>query len=123
MVAASLEFTMVRIRTVWVTLLATCAVGVGSCQSATPPPVGLRVLLRLAPDAATPLAPADSAAAIERMVSASARVPVTYVAASGSQWHAVLLQCDPDACEAALARLTADTTRFSAVQLDVLRRP
>ena len=115
---------MVRIRTVWVALLATCAFGVGSCQSAPPAPVGWRVLLRLAPDAMPPSAPGDTAAAaIERMVSASARVPVTYVAASGSQWHAVLLQCDLDACEAALARLTADTTRFSAVQRDALRRP
>ena len=113
---------MVRIRTVWVALLATCAFGVGSCQSASPAPVGLRVLLRLAPDAATQLPPADTAAAIERIVSASARVPVTYVAASGSQWHAVLLQCDPDACEAALARLSADSARFSAVQRDELRR-
>lgn len=114
---------MVRIRTVWVALLATCAFGVGSCQSASPAPVGLRVLLRLAPDAATQLPPADTAAAIERIVSASARVPVTYVAASGSQWHAVLLQCDPDACEAALARLSADSARFLAVQRDALRRP
>ena len=54
---------MVRIRTVWVALLATCAFGVGSCQSASPAPVGLRVLLRLAPDAATQLPPADTAAA------------------------------------------------------------
>jgi len=114
---------MVRIRTVWVALLATCAVGVGSCQSATPPPVGLRVLLRLAPDAAASSVPAATPVAIERSVSASAGVPVRYLAASGSQWHAVLLQCDPDACEAALARLTADTTRFSAVQRDELRRP
>jgi hypothetical protein len=114
---------MLRIRTVWVALLATCAFGVGSCQSASPVPVGLRVLLRLAPDVMPPSAPGDTAAAVERIVSASARVPVTYVAASGSQWHAVLLQCDPDACEAALARLTADTTRFSAVQRDALRRP
>lgn len=114
---------MLRVRTVWVALLATCAFGVGSCQSAPPPPVGLRVLLRLAPDVMTPSAPGDTAAAVERIVNASARVPVTYVAASGSQWHAVLLQCDPDACEAALARLTADTTRFSAVQRDALRRP
>jgi hypothetical protein len=60
---------------------------------------------------------------IERSVSGSAGVPVRYLAASGSKWHAVLLQCDPDACEAALARLTADTTRFSAVQRDALRRP
>ena len=116
---------MVRIRIVWVALLATCALGVGSCQSATPAPapVGLRVLLRLTPDAMPPAAPADTAAAVERIVSASARVPVTYVAASGSQWHAVLLQCDPDACEAALARLSADSARFSAVQRDALRRP
>jgi hypothetical protein len=113
---------MFRIRTVWVALLATCAFGVGSCQSASPAPVGLRVLLRLAPDAATQLPPADTAAAIERIVSVSARVPATYLAASGSQWHAVLLQCDPDACEAALARLNADTARFSAVQRDELRR-
>jgi hypothetical protein len=114
---------MVRIRTVWVALLATCAVGVGSCQSATPPPVGLRVLLRLAPDAATPSVPAATPVAIERSVSASAGVPVRYLAPSGSQWHAVLLQCEPGACEAALARLTADTTRFSGVQRDELRRP
>ncbi len=114
---------MLRVRTVWVALLATCAFGAGSCQSAPPAPVGLRVLLRLTPDVMTPSAPGDTAAAVERIVNASARVPVTYVAASGSQWHAVLLQCDPDACEAALARLTADTTRFSAVQRDALRRP
>jgi hypothetical protein len=114
---------MIRIRTVWVALLATCAFGVGSCQSAPPAPVGLRVLLRLAPDAMPPSAPADTPTAIERIVSASARVPVTYLAASGSHWHAVLLQCDPEACEAALVRLTADTTRFSAVQRDALRRP
>ena len=113
---------MVRIRTVWVALLATCAFGVGSCQSASPAPAGLRVLLRLTPDVMTPSAPGETAAAVERIVSASARVPVTYVAASGSQWHAVLLQCDPDACEAALARLSADSARFSAVQRDELRR-
>ena len=116
---------MVRIRTVWVALLATCAVGVGSCQSATPAsaPVGLRVLLRLATDPASGAVVGSPAVAIERSVSASAGVPVRYLAASGSQWHAVLLQCEPDACEAALARLTADTTRFSAVQRDELRRP
>ena len=114
---------MLRVRTVWVALLATCAFGAGSCQSAPPAPVGLRVLLRLTPDVMTPSAPGETAAAVERIVNASARVPVTYVAASGSQWHAVLLQCDPDACEAALARLTADNTRFSAVQRDALRRP
>jgi hypothetical protein len=113
---------MVRIRSVWVALMATCAFGVGSCQSAPPSPVGLRVLLQLAPDAMPPAAPADTASAIERIVSASARVPVTYVAASGSQWHAVLLQCDAEACEAALARLSADSARFSAVQRDALRR-
>ena len=114
---------MVRIRTVWVALLATCAVGVGSCQTATPASAGLRVLLRLAPDPASGAVASANPVAIERSVSASARVPVTYLAASGSQWHAVLLQCDPDACEAALARLTADNTRFSAVQRDELRRP
>lgn len=114
---------MVRMRTVWVALLATCAVGVGSCQSATPASAGLRVLLRLAPDPASAAGVGATPVAIERSVSASAGVPVRYLAASGSQWHAVLLQCDLDACEAALARLTADTTRFSGVQRDELRRP
>jgi len=114
---------LVRIRTVWVALLASGAFGVGSCQSASPAPVGLRVLLRLAADPASGAVAGATAVAIERSVSASAGVPVRYLAASGSQWHAVLLQCDPDACEAALARLTADSARFSAVQRDVLRRP
>jgi hypothetical protein len=114
---------MFRIRTAGVALLTTCALGVGSCQSASPTPVGLRVLLRLAPDVASAAGVGATAVAIERSASASAGVPVRYLAASGSQWHAVLLQCDPDACEAALARLSADTTRFSAVQRDELRRP
>lgn len=114
---------MVRIRTVWVVLLATCAVSVGSCQGTTSVSVGLRVLLRLTPDPASAAVDSANPVAIERSVSASAGVPARYLAASGSQWHAVLLQCDPDACEAAMARLTADTTRFSAVQRDELRRP
>lgn len=86
------------------------------------PAVGLRVLVRLAPDAATGAAPDERPASIERRAGASAGVPVRYLAASGAQWHALLLLCVPADCDAALQRLTADRAGFLAVQRDELRR-
>jgi hypothetical protein len=50
-------------------------------------------------------------------------VPVRYVAAAGSRWHAIALACaDDNLCEAALRRLRAATTTYDSVQREERRR-
>lgn len=80
------------------------------------------MLVQLAPDATSGGAPDERPASIELRAGASAGVPVRYLAASGSQWHALLLLCPPSDCDAALQRLTADRSGFLVVQRDELRR-
>ncbi len=112
---------------IWLTV---CAAALGACaiespaDSATAPTDsagGLRVLVRVAADA--PGAVVDETpAAIETRASAAAGVPVRYLAASGSQWHALQLQCQPSECAQAAQRLAADRIRFPVVQPDETRR-
>lgn len=83
---------------------------------------GLRVLVQLAPDAASGGAPDERPASIERRAGLGAGVPVRYLAASGAHWHALMLLCSPTDCDAALQRLSADRAGFLAVQRDELRR-
>lgn len=75
-----------------------------------------RVLVKLAQ-------PSTDAAAIERAVEQSARVPARYVASSSAQWHALALRCGtPSECDAALERLRAERAVFEAAQRDERRR-
>ncbi|MBP6224201.1 MAG: hypothetical protein KA439_03990 [Rhizobacter sp.] len=83
---------------------------------------GLRVLVELAPEATSGGASDERPASVERRATASAGVPVRYVAASGARWHALMLICSPTECDAALQRLTADRAGFLVVQRDELRR-
>ena len=108
-------------------VLMASAVCLVACAAEPPQPPadpagGLRVLVRLAPDAATGGVPDERPLSIERRASASAGVPVRYVAASGAQWHALMLLCAPADCDAAVQRLTADRAGFLVVQRDELRR-
>ena len=109
-------------RTGLVGLAVACAAVGAACQSEPMAVSGLRVLVRLASEPLTGVAADEQPAAIEQRASASAGVPVRYVAASGAQWHALILQCAAPGCDAALQRLAADTTRFPAVQRDERRR-
>ena len=113
---------MNRMRMGLVGLVVACAAAGAACQGAAPVAPGLRVLVRVAPDALTGATAEEQPAVIEQRASASAGVPARYVAASGPQWHALILQCAAPECDAALQRLTADTARFSAVQRDERRR-
>lgn len=107
-------------RTGWVGLLVACAAAGAACQGTAPAVQGLRVLVRLASDSG---ARADTpSATIEQRASESAGVPVRYVAGSGAQWHALILQCAAPDCAAALQRLASDSAHFSAVQRDERRR-
>lgn len=109
-------------RSAWVGWLLAVASIAAAGQVTAPAAPGLRVLVRLASDPPGGAAADEQPAAIERRASASAGVPVSYVAASGAQWHALLVQCAAPDCDAALQRLAADTARFSAVQRDERRR-
>ena len=113
---------MSRIRSAWVGLAVACAAAGAACQGAAPAEPGLRVLVRLVSDPATGAAADEHPAVIEQRASASAGVPAKYVAASGARWHALILLCAAPDCDAALQRLAADTSRFSAVQRDERRR-
>jgi hypothetical protein len=106
----------------WVGWMVACAAVGAACQSAPAAVSGLRVLVRLAPDPLTGAAADESPAAIEQRVSASAGAPARYVAASGAQWHVLILQCAAPDCDAALQRLAADAARFPAVQRDERRQ-
>ena len=113
---------MSRMRTGLVGWMVACAAVGAACQGARAELPGLRVLVRLASDPVTGAAADEHPAAIEQRASASAGVPAKYVSASGAQWHALILQCVAPDCAAALQRLAADTTRFSAVQRDERRQ-
>jgi hypothetical protein len=108
-------------------LLTACAGDLPTAPTAAPAAVsidsveGMRVLVRVAADTAGGV-PDENPAAIEARASAAAGVAVRYVAASGSQWHALVLQCKPGDCPQAVQRLAADRTRFPVVQPDESRR-
>lgn len=106
--------------------LITPTICLGACAAPETPSAeamaGLRVLVQLAPDAASGGAADERPASIEQRAASSAGVPVRYLAASGAQWHALLLLCSPIPCDAALQRLSADRAGFLAVQRDELRR-
>ncbi len=92
------------------------ALGAHAACAAPEPPTELRLLVKLR-------TPTDDATAVARRVGAAAGVAVRYVAASSPQWHAVVLRCAaPAECEAALARLRADTVNVEAVQTDERKR-
>lgn len=90
--------------------LAACA----AAPEAGPGP--LRVMVRLAQ-------PQADAAGIAAAAASSAGRPVRYLSASGTDWHALAIDCaDAADCQAAFERLRADTDRFSAAQLDARKR-
>jgi hypothetical protein len=105
-------------------LVTASLIGVAACaQTAAPPaaPIDVsaetRLLVKLA-------RPSSDTAEITRLVAAAAAVPARYVAATSADWHAVALRCGaPNACDAALERLRADSANFVAVQRDERMRP
>ena len=110
-------------RASWLLLVLYSAVFATASRGASETITGLRVMVRLAVDPSTGAPPDERVPAIEQRASASAGVPVRHLAASGGHWHALILQCAAEQCDAALRRLQSDNTRFSAVQRDELRRP
>jgi len=91
------------------------SIAVAAC-AAPQPESELRVLVKLA-------RASSDGEAIARRASDVSGVPVRYVAASSSQWHALALRCgDASRCDAAVARLSADTATFESVQRDERRR-
>ena len=101
------------------TWLAACAGPVpAAAPAATParPVAELRVLVKLAQ------ATSDTEA-IAAQVAAAAGTQARYLGASSPQWHALMLVCtEPQGCEAALQRLSANKAAFEAVQRDERRR-
>jgi hypothetical protein len=92
--------------------LAACA---ADPPSANPQPP-MRVLVKLTQ-------PSTDAQAIARHATEVARTPVSYVAATSEQWHALAVDCgDESACNQALARLRADTFTYEHVSPDAKRR-
>ncbi|MCW5665429.1 MAG: hypothetical protein KIT35_16470 [Piscinibacter sp.] len=79
-------------------------------------PGPLRVMVRLAQ-------PLPDAPSIAQAATSSAGCPVRYLSASGTDWHALVIEC-PDAADgpAAFERLRADRSRFSAAQIDARKR-
>lgn len=100
-------------------LSAACSVpGPSADAGRIEPMAGLRVLVRTS-DAM------PAAEAIARAASEAARVPVDYVAAAGSRWHALRLRCDSDAaCERAFEQLVRSRPPpIEVVERDARRRP
>lgn len=96
-------------------LLGTVVLGACAAEPVAPA-APLRVLVRLAQ-------PQPDAAAIAAAAASSAGRPVRYLSASGADWHALAVDCtDAADCQAAFERLRADTTRFSAAQVDARKR-
>ena len=79
----------------------------------------MRVLVRLS---AAQRAAEPGAATIAAWAQTSAARPVRHAAAAGDGWHALELNCAPADCDAALARLAADTAHFESVQREQRRR-
>lgn len=110
---------MLRIFRLVVPIAVASAFLIAGCAAAPPADTGpgpLRVQVRLA----QPLAdgPAIAAAA-----AAASGVPVRYLAAGGSDWHALALDCAGAAdCQAALEQLRSASRRFSAVEIDTRKR-
>ena len=97
------------------TWLAACAVPVPAAEPASAA-AELRVLVKLTK------ASSDTGA-ITAQVATAAGVQARYLAATSPQWHALALVCaGPDACEAALRRLGANSTAFEVVQRDERKR-
>lgn len=91
------------------------ALALAACASSAPPvPSEARVLVQVAPPAGEPLRIAEA-------VGRASGVPARYLGASGGDWHALALVCAAD-CDAAIARLRADSTRFPSVQRDERKR-
>jgi hypothetical protein len=87
-----------------------------ACAGAAAPVTQLRVLVQLTQ-------PSGDAARIAASAARSSGKPVSYVASSGGDWHALALTCsDAQDCDAALQRLRADHERFRAVQPDERKR-
>ena len=91
------------------------SIAVAACAAPATEPE-FRVLVKLAQAS-------SDGDAIARRAGDVSGVPVRYVAASSPQWHALALRCgDASSCDAALARLRADTRTFESVQRDERRR-
>jgi hypothetical protein len=92
--------------------LAACAADPPSAASLSP----MRVLVKLTQ-------PSTDPQAIARHASEVAGTPVSYVAATSAQWHALAVDCRGEsACDQALSRLRADTFTYEHVSLDAKRR-
>lgn len=86
-----------------------------ACAAPAPQaPAEVRVLVQVAPPSGEPLRIAES-------VGRASGVPARYLGASGGDWHALALVCAND-CDAAIARLRADSARFPSVQRDERKR-
>ncbi len=91
------------------------ALALAACAAPAPPvPAETRVLVQVAPPAGEPLRIAEA-------VGRASGVPARYLGASGGSWHALALVCAND-CDAAIARLEAERSRFPAVQRDARKR-
>ncbi len=100
------------------TWLAACAVPVPAAEPASAA-AELRVLVKLV----KPANASSDTSLITAQVAAAAGVQARYLAATSPQWHALALVCaGPDACEAALRRLGANTAAFEVVQRDERKR-
>ena len=104
-------------RVACIAALSLCSVLVAACASETATARShMRLIVKLAQ-------PSEDGAAIASQVSQSAGVPARYLAATSAAWHAVALECDgAEVCEAALARLRADSRHFDAVERDERKR-
>ena len=102
------------------TWLAACVVPVPAAEPASAAAAAeLRVLVKLV----KPANASSDTSLITAQVAAAAGVQARYLAATSPQWHALALVCaGPDACEAALRRLGANTAAFEVVQRDERKR-
>lgn len=91
-------------------------VSLAACAGSAAAPVDLRVLVRL-------VQPSTDAAAISAAASRHAQVPVTYAASTSPSWHALALHCASAAqCDAAVVRLRAASSTYSAVEIEGRRQ-
>jgi hypothetical protein len=91
---------------------------VACAADAAPEPPPVRVLVKLANTTLV------DASAIRGDAARIAGVRVSYAAAAGSAWHAIVLHCRGAAeCDAAVARLRAATGTYLAVEIDGRKSP